>query len=234
MKICAFGLPDFQLGKHNIKDPRLDTAHKLVEAKKKTCVQADVVGDDDLVDADAVVTNEDGLLELIFRDADFIETRLGRDPDDAEKASLLKLKAQLENDKTVRQAGLDEKEMEPLAIHAFTTNKPIVVATEEELAGDIDALMVRVYRGSGFISFLTVGGPENRAWPIREGTTAWEAGGTIHTDIQKGFIRAEIISFDDFVAAGGETEAKRADKQRLERKDYVMQDYDLTNFRFNK
>ena len=56
----------------------------------------------------------------------------------------------------------------------------------------------------------------------------------IHSDIQKGFIRAEIISFEDFLAAGGETEAKRAGKQRLELKNYVMQDYDLTNFRFNK
>ena len=94
--------------------------------------------------------------------------------------------------------------------------------------------MVRAFKESGYISFLTVGGKENRAWPVRTGTTAWEAGGTIHTDIQKGFIRAEIISFADFVEAGGETQAKRAGKQRLELKTYVMQDYDLTNFRFNK
>ena len=81
---------------------------------------------------------------------------------------------------------------------------------------------------------LTVGGKENRAWPIRKGTTAWEAAGTIHSDIQKGFIRAEIISFADFLAAGGETQAKRAGKLRLELKQYVVQDYDLVNFRFNK
>ena len=56
----------------------------------------------------------------------------------------------------------------------------------------------------------------------------------IHTDIQKGFIRAEIISFPDFIAAGGETQAKRANKLRLENKTYVVQDYDLVNFRFNK
>ena len=84
------------------------------------------------------------------------------------------------------------------------------------------------------ISFLTVGGKENRAWAIRVGTTAWEAAGSIHTDIQKGFIRAEIISFADCIAAGGETQAKHANKLRLETKTYVMQDYDLTNFRFSK
>ena len=63
---------------------------------------------------------------------------------------------------------------------------------------------------------------------------AWEAAGTIHTDIQKGFIRAEVTSFADFIEAGGETQAKRAGKQRLELKNYVVQDYDLVNFRFNK
>jgi ribosome-binding ATPase YchF (GTP1/OBG family) len=109
----------------------------------------------------------------------------------------------------------------------------VVVAEEAELAAP-DALLLRAFRESGYLAFLTVGGKENRAWPIRAGLTAWEAAGTIHTDIQKGFIRAEIISFADFIAAGGETQAKRAGKQRLEQKGYVMQDYDLTNFRFNK
>jgi ribosome-binding ATPase YchF (GTP1/OBG family) len=94
--------------------------------------------------------------------------------------------------------------------------------------------MVRAFQGSGYICFLTVGGPENRAWPIRRGLTAAEAAGTIHTDLQKGFIRAEVIGFDDFLEAGGETEAKRAGKQRLEMKPYVVQDYDLINIRANK
>lgn len=233
MKICAFGLSSLPHGIHNLKDPRLDETHKLVEAKKKAYAQVEVVGDSELVDSDCVVTNEDGALELIFQDLEFIETRLGRDPTDEEKAALLKLKARLEDDQTVFNAGVDSADMEALAIHAFSTNKPVVVATEEELA-EPGALLVRVFKESGWISFLTVGGSENRAWAIPAGTTAWEAGGAIHSDIQKGFIRAEIIGYDDFIEAGGETLAKRADKQRLERKDYVIQDYDLTNFRFNK
>jgi hypothetical protein len=233
VKVCAFGLPAIPPGKYNIKDPRLDETHKLVEAKKKICAQVDVVGNDELADADCVVTDEDGVLELIFMDLDFIETRLGRDPSEEERAALLKLKTQLEDDHTVSDAGLDPADMEALAIHSFSTNKPITVATQEELA-DPDPLMVRVFKASGWICFLTVGGSENRAWPIPAGATAWEAGSSIHSDIQKGFIRAEIISYADFIEAGGETEAKRADKQRLEMKPYVIQDYDLTNFRFNK
>ena len=109
----------------------------------------------------------------------------------------------------------------------------MTVATHEELQTP-EPLLLRAFAEAGYISFLTVGGKENRAWPIRKGTTAWEAAGTIHTDIQKGFIRAEVISFADFAAAGGETQAKRAGKQRLELKQYIVQDYDVVNFRFNK
>ena len=99
----------------------------------------------------------------------------------------------------------------------------MVVAEPTEMENP-DALLLRAFREGGYICFLTVGGKENRAWPIRKGLTAWEAGGTIHTDIQKGFIRAEIISFAEFIEAGGETQAKRAGKMRLETKQYVMQD----------
>ena len=81
---------------------------------------------------------------------------------------------------------------------------------------------------------MTVGGKENRAWPVPRGTNAWEAAGSIHSDIQKGFIRAEIISFADFLEAGGETEAKRAGKLRLELKSYIVEDYDILNIRANK
>ena len=88
MKVCAFGLTEIPLGQHNIKDPRLDETHKLIEAKKKIYAQVEVVGDEGLVDSDCVVTSEDGFLELTFRDVDFIETRLGRDPSAEEREAL--------------------------------------------------------------------------------------------------------------------------------------------------
>lgn len=131
------------------------------------------------------------------------------------------------------KAGLTTEELQSVAAHSFHTHKPVVVAEDAEVAAP-EALMLRAFKEGGYISFLTVGGKENRAWPVPAGATAWEAAGSIHSDIQKGFIRAEIISFTDFVEAGGETEAKRAGKQRLELKTYVMQDYDVVNFRFNK
>ena len=213
--------------------PRLDQADKLVEAQKKTYAQIEVAEEKELLTADAILTSRAALSDLLMKDLEFVETRLGRDAGDAEKTVLQKIADALISEKTVASAGLSAEELQAISAHNFYSNKPVVVAGEAELA-DTAALMVRAFKESGYISFLTVGGKENRAWPIRAGLTAWEAAGTIHTDIQKGFIRAEIISFADFTEAGGETQAKRAGKQRLELKTYVMQDYDLTNFRFNK
>ena len=85
----------------------------------------------------------------------------------------------------------------------------------------------------GLQTYLTAGPKEARAWTIRKGATAPEAAGVIHTDFQKGFIKAEIVSFDDLVAAGSMAEAKAKGKVRIEGKDYVMQDGDVVEFRFN-
>jgi ribosome-binding ATPase YchF (GTP1/OBG family) len=233
MKICLFGISGIKTGKHNLKDPRLDQADRLVEADKKTYAQADVVDEEEALTSDAILVTRDSRADLLLKDLEFVETRLGRSPQESEKAVLEKVRGRLENEEGVFAAGLTKEELSVVVAHNFYTNKPVVMAEAAELA-ETEKLLVRAVRESGYISFLTVGGKENRAWLIRNGTTAWEAAGVIHTDIQKGFIRAEIISFADFIQAGGETQAKRASKQRLETKQYVMQDYDLTNFRFNK
>lgn len=83
------------------------------------------------------------------------------------------------------------------------------------------------------ISFFTVGPKEARAWTVARGATAPQAAGVIHTDFEKGFIRAETISYDDFTRLGGESAAREAGRMRLEGKDYIVQDGDIMHFRFN-
>ena len=85
----------------------------------------------------------------------------------------------------------------------------------------------------GLMSFLTAGEKEVRAWTIPIGTKAPQAAGVIHTDIERGFIRAEIIGYADLIASGSEKEAKEKGLSRLEGKEYVMQEGDVVNFRFN-
>lgn len=233
MKVSIYGVTGVALGRHNVKDPRLDQADKLVEAKKKVYAQIDVVGAEEALKADAIVTTPDSRLELVLQDLELVETRLARSPAPAEAAVLTKMKTALEAEKFVTDAGLTPEELRAIDAHAFLTAKPVVVGTAEELA-HFDEFLVQVLAASGVICFLTVGGVENRAWPIQRGLTAPEAAATIHTDLLKSFIRAEVIGWDDFITAGGEKQAKHAGKLRLEQRAYVMQDYDVVNFRVNK
>jgi len=97
----------------------------------------------------------------------------------------------------------------------------------------VDKLIKSAYKMLGLMSFLTAGEKEVRAWTIPIGTKAPQAAGEIHSDIERGFIRAEIVSYDDLIGAGSEKEAREKGLTRLEGKDYIMQEGDIVNFRFN-
>ena len=128
---------------------------------------------------------------------------------------------------------------------------PLCVKIEEELASlegedkkemlealglkesGLDRVIKASYDLLGLMSFLTAGEPEVRAWTIKKGTKALVAAGKIHSDIQRGFIKAEVVSFDDLVKSGSMNTAKEKGLIRLEGKDYIMQDGDIVLFRFN-
>jgi len=138
--------------------------------------------------------------------------------------------------------------------HAATENSEVVTICarlEEELSSlddeekkellseygldetGLDKLIHSSYKLLGLMSYLTAGVQEIRAWTIKQGTKAPQAAGKIHSDIERGFIRAEIISFDKLVECGSEAVAKEKGYYRLEGKEYIMQDGDVVNFRFN-
>ncbi len=233
MKVCLFGISGIPIGKHNVKDARLDEADKLVEADKKTYIQVEVTEQKEIANADVIVVSEDSLADLLLCDLEFIENRLSKNPPSEEAAVLNKVREYLESGKPTSVNLLSPDELKIISIHSLYTLKPVVIATKEELE-NFDAFLVRVLKESGYSCFFTVGGKENRAWLIKKGMTAYDAAGAIHSDIQKGFIRAEVIGYDDLIQNGGETGAKRAGKQRLETKTYIIQECDIVNFRFNK
>lgn len=100
-------------------------------------------------------------------------------------------------------------------------------------ASGLDQVIRAGYKLLGLITFLTAGPEETRAWTIRKGTKAPQAAGKIHSDIERGFIRAEITTYEQLVEAGSDVKAKELGVTRIEGKDYVMQDGDVTFFRFN-
>jgi len=97
----------------------------------------------------------------------------------------------------------------------------------------LNRLIRAAYQVLGLQTFFTAGEKEVRAWTVRVGATAPQAAGVIHTDFERGFIRAETIAYDEFIACGGEHGAKEKGKMRLEGKDYVVHDGDVMHFRFN-
>lgn len=143
------------------------------------------------------------------------------------------------------------KELKEYASKEDAQVVPVVAKLEEELAGlsdeealeflkdiglgesGLDRLIHAAYTLLDLISYLTAGEQETRAWTIRRGTKAPQAAGKIHSDIERGFIRAEIVSYDDLINSGSFNAAKEKGLVRLEGKEYIMQDGDVTNFRFN-
>ena len=100
-------------------------------------------------------------------------------------------------------------------------------------ASGLDRLIQAAYRLLGLYTYFTAGVQEVRAWTIRKGTKAPGAAGVIHSDFERGFIRAEVVSYDDLLAAGSMNGAKERGQLRLEGKEYIVQDGDVMHFRFN-
>lgn len=137
--------------------------------------------------------------------------------DDMQDVDGMVVSAQIEME--ISQLPDDERDMfmEDLGITSLAKNR--VLQTSYDLLG--------------YMSFFTVGPDECRAWTIREGTIAQKAAGEIHSDIERGFIRAETVHYDDFIAAGSLTKCKDEGKMRLEGKEYIVRNGDIINFRFN-
>ncbi|WP_133131038.1 redox-regulated ATPase YchF [Legionella yabuuchiae] len=141
----------------------------------------------------------------------------------------------------VKELALEEQ-AEVVALCAATEAELIELDEEERLEfmhdlGLSEPGLHRVIRAGykllGLQTYFTAGVKEVRAWTIKQGATAPEAAGVIHTDFEKGFIRAEVIAYDDFIACRGEQGAKEAGKLRLEGKEYIVKDGDVMHFRFN-
>jgi ribosome-binding ATPase YchF (GTP1/OBG family) len=202
-------------------------------------------------------------LELLVADRDHVEKRLERvakqaksgDPNLKKEAEQLeRLLAHLDSGKTLADwteelpPELDPLTTKPLIaiengpkgidlkLEAELAELPAEEAAEfrgEDAASALGEVVRRLAETLDLITFFTAGEKETRAWTLRRGQTAIEAAATIHTDIARGFIRCEVLRWDDLVAAGSHAEASRAGKQRLEGKTYVIEDGDVLNVRFN-
>ena len=159
--------------------------------------------------------------------ANIKESELGN-PDN-EYVKLVKEYADKENARVVSLCAKVEEDLSELD---ESDKKEMLEALGLEESG-LNKLITATYDILGLATYFTVGKDEVRAWTFRKGMNAKECAGIIHTDFEKGFIRAEVISYEDLIECGSEIKVKEAGKARLEGKDYLMQDGDICHFRFN-
>lgn len=232
MKIGILGYQNIPFGKHNIKDGRLDLIEDSFKSRTKTYICIELVDESKLYEADVILVSEDAGLDLILRDLDFITSRLNRIENESEKKLLAEFKNALEKEVFLSKLILNEDDKKLVLNYSLLTMKPIFIVTEEEMQ-DLNKLIVEVLKDAGYISFFTANEKEAKAWLVKSNTTVWEAAGKIHSDIQRGFIRAEVISFEDLQKAGSVHAAKQAGRLQLAQKDCIVKDADFIHFRFN-
>ena len=166
-------------------------------------------------------------LKPIIYVANIGEDELGQE--DNEYVLKVKNYAKKENSKVVSLCAKVEEELSELSKE---DKKELLEGLGIESAG-LDKLIQATYDILGLATYFTVGKDEVRAWTFKKGMNAKQCAGIIHTDFEKGFIRAEVISYDDLIECGSELKVKEAGKARLEGKDYLMRDGDICHFRFN-
>jgi hypothetical protein len=234
MKIGILGTDIFVQGKTNLVDERVKTLKAMFNSPKEVYIQVDIITDQDkLVEADGIIAPESAKLDLIVHDMEFAETRLSRCEDAAEKALLTNFKNQLDKEGLLCDLTISDADKELISGYSLWSIRPIYLARPEELE-DKNKLLFKAYSYFGYISFFTAGDKDSHAWSIKKGATAWEAAGAIHSDIQKGFIRAEVTAYEQLLADGSLSKARSNNHIRLEMKDYVVQDGDYMVIRTNK
>ena len=224
-------------------DKRLQKAEKMLKAEKKYKIEIDALNkikalledgkparNVELTDEEKETVKDLFLLtsKPIIYIANVEEEQLPNIEND-ENVKKVKEIAKQENTKCIPLCAKIEEELSELDDN---DKKEMLEALGLKESG-LDTVIRESYDLLGLMSFLTAGEPEVRAWTIKKGTKAPEAAGKIHSDIQRGFIKAEIVSYDDLIREGGMVAAKEKGLVRSEGKDYIMQDGDIVLFKFN-
>ena len=224
-------------------DKRLDKAKKMLKADKKYQAEIDLltkikIALENGIPARSLEYNEDekNMLKEMFlltsKPIIYIANVSEEQIADAENdVNVKKVKeyAQKENAEVIPLCVKIEEELSTLEDE---DKKEMLDALGLKESG-LDTLIKKSYNLLGLMSFLTVGEPEVRAWTIKKGTTAPKAAGKIHSDIERGFIKAEIISYDELIKEGSMVQAKEKGLVRQEGKEYIMQEGDIVLFKFN-
>lgn len=228
MKITVLGV-DFPLGKKTLPDERLQKLKEIVRSSQVTYIQIEFTGPDQIKTSDGILCDESSKLDLVLSDLEIIEAKIA---EEAANPLFLRAKEALEKETFLNEVPFGGDDRKLLLGFNLVTLKPTLFVNKENLP-PIPEMMHLAFNNCGMISFFTANERELRAWPINKGATVYEAAGVIHSDIQRGFIKAEVIGYEDLIKLGALNAARSHGLARLENKEYIVKDADLVQIRFN-
>lgn len=228
MKIGFIGL-DLPEGKTKYNDESLKALEAKDKPKKVTPFFAQFIADD-FVHADAIVVPDSQILDLLILDMEKIESRLNRITDEKEKVLMEQCMEKLEEEIPLCDVAFNDEEKELLLGAALLSIKPVVQVEGDEGVNDI---ITRALEKAGYMFFYTSGPSESHAWFVKKGSTILECAGKIHTDLARGFIKGDIVAFEDYMNCHNFNECKSKGLVKVVDRDYIVEANEVIEIRFN-
>lgn len=228
MKICFVGV-DLPEGKVKYQDERVIALDKKFAAKKVTPFYAEFIKDD-CQQCDAFIVGQENILDLLILDMEKLESRRDRTTDEQEKDLLNRCLEYLEKDIPLCDVEFSEEEAVLLRTLAPLSLKPTVIAPARP---EVNAAIEQVLHKAGITFFYTADKKEVHAWPVKEHSDIVTCAGKIHSDLARGFIKAEIVSYEDLMSVYNWQEARTKGLVKLVDRDYLIREGDVIEIRFN-
>lgn len=229
MKIAMTGL-NVPEGKLKFSDPIMDALTEKFQPKKVSPYYFEILPDA-YEESAVIAVSEEQILDLLVLDMERLEKRMERTEEAAEKALIAKCLSHMEDGRPLCELQLDATERELLRSWGPFSLKPTVVVSQQPQ--DPGELLSDVLTLSGMMFFYTAGKQEVHAWITERGTGAVTCAGKIHSDLARGFIKAEIVSFEDLMGAHSFNDARSKGLTKLVDKDYIIEDETVLEIRFN-
>ncbi|MBN2120592.1 MAG: DUF933 domain-containing protein [Candidatus Omnitrophica bacterium] len=229
MKIGFLGL-DLTQGKVKYHDPRLVELEKKFLPQKISSFFVEFT-DQRLEAVDVIVCAKSKILDVFIPDMETFERRLKVCEDAGEKALLTRCIQALEQEKPLCDLEFSEGDLGILKRFQLLTTRPTLI--EDKDPDDLEGFLRKVFLKAEAIFFYTGGKREVRAWLIKKGSTAVEAAAKIHTDLARGFIKADVVNFNDFASVYNMQEARTKGLVKVVDRDYIVEDGDIIEIKFN-
>ena len=228
MKICCIGF-DLPEGKVKYQDELVITLDHKLSPKKITPFYVEFTRDD-FSHCDGFLVAREKIWDLLILDLEKLEARRDRTADSAEKELLDKCLRYLEQEVPLCDAQFTEAELTLVKVLAPLSFKPTLIVAE---APEVNNAIARLLKKSGLIFFYTADKKEVRSWPVRRDSDIVTCAGKIHSDLARGFIKADIINYDDFMQVYNMQEARTKGLVKLVDRDYTIHAGDIIEIRFN-